>query len=188
MKSFSIGWNPDSIVIKLIGAFLLVMLPLCALSISITYYSSNQMQAEVERANESKVHFYYSHLEFELQRITGLVTEYSQDETLATFSTRIPIMSRYEVDSNLNNIYTKLKQIKETSPYISDVVYYVPEINKRVSAVVGLGMSPMRNGKVCWPLWAILRALYLNTKTSCIYCAVIPITWIAIFHLIFCWE
>ncbi|WP_339210679.1 histidine kinase [Paenibacillus sp. FSL L8-0333] len=138
MKSFSIGWNPDSIVIKLIGAFLLVMLPLCALSISITYYSSNQMQAEVERANESKVHFYYSHLEFELQRITGLVTEYSQDETLATFSTRIPIMSRYEVDSNLNNIYTKLKQIKETSPYISDVVYYVPEINKRVSAVVGV--------------------------------------------------
>lgn len=42
------------------------------------------------------------------------------------------------MDSNLNNIYTKLKQIKETSPYISDVVYYVPEINKRVSAAVGV--------------------------------------------------
>ncbi|OMD37059.1 sensor histidine kinase [Paenibacillus odorifer] len=138
MKPFSFRFNPNSIVIKLIGAFLLVMLPLCALSISITYYSSNQMQAEVERANESKLHFYYSHLEFELQRITGLVTEYSQDETLATFSTRIPIMSRYEVDSSLNSIYTKLKQIKETSPYISDVVYYVPEINKRVSTTEGI--------------------------------------------------
>lgn len=138
MKPFSFRFNPNSIVIKLIGAFLLVMLPLCALSISITYYSSNQMQAEVERANESKLHFYYSHLEFELQRITGLVTEYSQDETLATFSTRIPIMSRYEVDSSLNSIYTKLKQIKETSPYISDVVYYVPEINKRVSTTDGI--------------------------------------------------
>ncbi|MEK3658305.1 histidine kinase [Paenibacillus sp. FSL F4-0236] len=138
MKPFSIGWNPNSIVIKLIGAFLLVMLPLCALSISITYYSSNQMQAEVEQANESKLHFYYSHLEFELQRITGLVTEYSLDESLSTFSTRIPIMSRYEIDSNLNSIYTKLKQIKETSPYISDVVYYVPEINKRVSTTEGI--------------------------------------------------
>lgn len=138
MKPFSIRWNPNSIVIKLIGAFLLVMLPLCALSISITYYSSNQMQAEVEKANESKLHFYYSHLEFELQRITGLVTEYSLDESLSTFSTRIPIMSRYEIDSNLNNIYTKLKQIKETSPYISDVVYYVPEINKRVSTTEGI--------------------------------------------------
>lgn len=138
MKPFSIGWNTNSIVIKLIGAFLLVMLPLCVLSISITYYSSNQMQAEVEQANESKLHFYYSQLEFELRRITGLVTEYSQDESLSTFSTRIPIMSRYEVDSNLNNIYTKLKQVKETSPYISDVVYYVPSINKRVSAIDGV--------------------------------------------------
>jgi two-component system sensor histidine kinase YesM len=96
------------------------------------------MQAEVESANESKLHFYYSHLEFELQRITGLVTEYSQDETLAAFSTRIPIMSRYEVDSSLNSIHTKIKQIKETSPYIQDVVYYVPEINKRVSTTEGI--------------------------------------------------
>ena len=138
MKPFSIRWNPNSTVTKLIGAFLLVMLPLCILSIFITYYSSNQMQAEVERANESKLHFYHSHLEFELQRITGLVTEYSQDESLSTFSTRIPIMSQYEVDSNLINIYTKLKQIKETSPYIGDVVYYVPQINKRVSATIGV--------------------------------------------------
>lgn len=138
MKPFTIRWNPNSIVIKLIGAFLLVMLPLCVLSISITYYSSNQMQAEVERANESKLHFYYSHLEFELQRMTALVTEYSLDDALSTFSTRIPIMSRYEIDSNLNDILTKLLQVKETSPYISDVVYYVPQINKRVSAVDGI--------------------------------------------------
>lgn len=138
MKPFAIRWNPNSIVIKLIGAFLLVMLPLCVLSISITYYSSNQMQAEVERANESKLHFYYSHLEFELQRMTALVTEYSLDDALSTFSTRIPIMSRYEIDSNLNDILTKLLQIQQTSPYISDVVYYVPQINKRVSAVDGI--------------------------------------------------
>ncbi|MEK5026277.1 sensor histidine kinase [Paenibacillus sp. FSL M7-1046] len=138
MKSLSLRWNPNSIVVKLIGAFLLVMLPLCAISVSITYYSSNQMQAEVERANESKLHFYYSHLEFELQRMTALVTEYSLDEAFSTFSTRIPIMTRYEVDFNLNEIHTKLKQVKETSPYISDVVYYVPQIKKRVSAMDGI--------------------------------------------------
>ncbi|MNO83378.1 putative sensor-like histidine kinase [compost metagenome] len=124
------------------GVFLLVLLLLYTLSITITYYSSNQMQAEVERANESKLHFYHSHLEFELQRITGLVTEYSLDDALSSFSTRIPIMSRYDVDYNLNNIYSKLKQVKETSPYISDVVYYVPEINKRVSAEDGIRDVP----------------------------------------------
>ncbi|WP_151736613.1 sensor histidine kinase [Paenibacillus tengchongensis] len=142
MKMLWPRWNPNSIVVKLIGAFLLVMLPLCALSISTTYYSSNQMQAEVERANESKLHFYYSHLEFELRRMTALVTEYSLDEAFSTFSTRIPIMTQYEVDSNLNTIYGKLKQIKETSPYIGDVVYYVPQIGKKVSAADGITGDP----------------------------------------------
>ncbi|AEI40783.1 sensor histidine kinase [Paenibacillus mucilaginosus] len=131
-----------SIVAKLMAAFLLVVLPLCICSIWITYNSSKQMQQEIERANESKLHFYYSHLEFELNRITALVTEYAFDETLSTFSTRIPIMSPYEKAANLNWIHTKLKQIRETSPYIGDVVYYVPRIGKRVSAQEGITDVP----------------------------------------------
>ncbi|WNS43633.1 histidine kinase [Paenibacillus sp. MMS20-IR301] len=138
MKSKVYRLNRHSIVHKLLVAFLLVVLPLYILGISITFYSSKQMQAEVERANESKLQFYYSHLEFELQRITRLVEEYSVDDTLASFSARLPIMSQYEVDSNLNTIAVKLKQIRETSPYIGDVVYYLPEINKRVSVQDGV--------------------------------------------------
>ncbi|WP_019909047.1 sensor histidine kinase [Paenibacillus sp. HW567] len=137
-KSILFRWNRHSIVHKLLVAFLLVVLPLYILGISITFYSSNQMQAEVERANESKLRFYYSHLEFELQRITRLVAEYSIDDTLASFSARLPIMSQYEVDNTLNNVFTKLKQIRETSPYIADVVYYLPEINKEVSVQDGV--------------------------------------------------
>ncbi|OKP88225.1 sensor histidine kinase [Paenibacillus sp. P32E] len=138
MKSSILRWNRHSIVHKLLVAFLLVVLPLYVLGVSITFYSSNQMQAEVERANESKLRFYYSHLEFELQRITRLVAEYSIDDTLASLSARLPIMSQYEVDNNLNNIFTKLRQIRETSPYIADVVYFLPEINKEVSVQEGV--------------------------------------------------
>ncbi|MCZ8520987.1 MULTISPECIES: sensor histidine kinase [Paenibacillus] len=142
VKRFTHIWGTRSIVGKLMGAFLLVVLPLCICSIGITYNSSKQMQQEIERANESKLHFYYSHLEFELSRITALVTEYAFDETLSTFSTRIPIMSPYEKMANLNLIHLKLKQIRETSPYIGDVVYYVPGISKKVSAQDGIADVP----------------------------------------------
>lgn len=57
-------WKSKSIVVKLMGAFVLVILPLYVISIMITMSSSAQMQAEVERAHESKLHFYHSHLEF----------------------------------------------------------------------------------------------------------------------------
>lgn len=126
-----------SIVVKLMSAFVLVMLPLYTLGILLTQYSSSQMKDEVERANESKLNFYYSHLEFELERMSDLINEYAFDDTLSNFSTRVPIMNRYDRDYNLNIIYSKLKQIKETSPYIGDVVYYVPIIGKRVSALDG---------------------------------------------------
>lgn len=138
MKPNRLSWNRHSIVHKLLIAFLLVVLPLYILGISITFYSSRQMQEEVEQANISKLHFYHSHLNFELQRINGLVMEYSIDDSLAFFSSRLPIMSQYEVDNNLNLILKKLKQIRETSPYISDVIYYVPDIHKKVSVADGI--------------------------------------------------
>ncbi|WP_245947890.1 sensor histidine kinase [Paenibacillus sambharensis] len=137
-------WMPRSIVTKLMAAFVLVVFPLCAAGFIITSSSSNQMKTEIKRANESKLHFYYSHLEFELNRITSLVTEYSYDETLSSFSTRTPIMTAYEKAYTLNQIHIKLRQMKETSPYISDVVYYVPGIGKKVSATGGVSNVPAK--------------------------------------------
>ncbi|WP_413378279.1 sensor histidine kinase [Paenibacillus taichungensis] len=136
---FAVGtWKNASIVVKLMIAFVLVILPLYGISIMITHTSSKQMQSEVEKAHESKLYFYHNHLQFELERMSGLVTEFSFDETMSTLSTRAAIMSRYEVTSSLNNIHNKLGQIMVTSPYISDVVYYVPALHKRVSAVDGI--------------------------------------------------
>lgn len=131
-------WRESSIVVKLMIAFVLVILPLYGISIMITQLSSKQMQTEVEKAHESKLYFYHNHLQFELERMSALVTEFSFDEPMSTLSTRAAIMSRYEVTSSLNNIHNKLGQIMVTSPYISDVVYYVPALHKRVSAADGI--------------------------------------------------
>lgn len=138
MKYVRGSWKTNSIVFKLMIAFVLVILPLYGISILITHYSSTQMQIEVERAHESKLDFYHNHLQFELERMSGLVNEFSFDEPMSTLSTRAAIMSRYEVTSSLNDIHSKLSQILAASPYISDVVYYVPALHKRVSATDGI--------------------------------------------------
>ncbi|NUU76734.1 sensor histidine kinase [Paenibacillus xylanilyticus] len=138
MRFFGGSWKTNSIVVKLMIAFVLVILPLYGISILITHYSSKQMQTEVENAHDSKLHFYHNHLQFELERMSGLVNEFSFDETMSTLSTRAAIMSKYEITSSLNDIHKKLGQIMVTSPYISDVVYYVPALQKRVSAVDGI--------------------------------------------------
>lgn len=138
MRLLGGSWKTNSIVVKLMIAFVLVILPLYGSSIVITHNSSKQMQTEVENAHDSKLHFYHNHLQFELERMSSLVNEFSFDEPMSTLSTRAPIMSRYEITSSLNDIHKKLSQIMVTSPYISDVVYYVPALHKRVSAVDGI--------------------------------------------------
>lgn len=132
----SIRWN--SIIVKLIFAFLLVILPLYMLSIWSTFNSSGQMRGEIDRSNESVLLFHYANLQFELERMVDLISEYSIDRELSDFYTLSPIMSRYEVSKRLNDIMLKLRQMKSSSPYIEDVLYYLPGLDKRVSIVGGI--------------------------------------------------
>lgn len=136
-------WN--SIIIKLIIAFIVVILPLYVLSVILTSNSSGQMREEIENSNESVLLFHYSNLQFELNRMLTLIAEYSVDREIADFRTLIPVMSSYEVATRLNNISIKLRQMKASSSYIQDVYYYIPALHKVVS--VSNGVSDIQDEK-----------------------------------------
>ncbi len=129
-------WN--SLIIKVMITFFLVILPLYGLSISLTFNSSEQMREEIERTNESVLLSHFLSLQFELSRMKNLVGQFSQDEEISDFSTLLPIMNKYDIDQRLNNILLKLEQMKSSSPYIMDVLYYLPSLNKVVSVSNGI--------------------------------------------------
>ncbi|WP_426332929.1 sensor histidine kinase [Paenibacillus silvae] len=125
-------WN--SIMIKVFVAFVLVMLPLYILGIRSIFTGMNQMKAQIDAANISKLQFHYSHIEFEMSRISKQVTEASNNNLLNFFPTTYPVLNNYEVASAMNQIYIELRQILVSSPYIKDVIYYVPVAHKTISA------------------------------------------------------
>lgn len=129
-------WN--SILTKLIMAFVLVMLPLYALSIQATFIGSDQMKREIDKSNVSKLLFHYNHLEFELTRMSNLIKEYANDYEMVNFPTLYPALSEYDISVQLNDFYRKLRQIQVSSPYIEDVMYFVPAAGKRVSSLSGI--------------------------------------------------
>ncbi|GLX68446.1 sensor histidine kinase [Paenibacillus glycanilyticus] len=126
-------WN--SIFTKLFIAFFLVIIPLYGLGIWSTFIGSDQMRKEVDKSNISKLLFHNNHLEFEMTRISSLITEYSNDYELVGFPTEYPVLSPYEVSVRMNDIHRKLRQVQQSSPYIEDVIYYVPELGKKISAL-----------------------------------------------------
>lgn len=133
-------WN--SLIVKIMIVFFLVILPLYGLSVSLTYNSSGQMREEIERSNESVLYFYYSNFQLELARMTNLMSQYTIDAELSGFSTLAPIMTPYSISERFNSILLKLQQMKASSPYIEDVQYYIPSLGKRVSAADGVTDSP----------------------------------------------
>lgn len=110
------------------------MLPLYALGIWSTHIGSEQMRSEIENSNESKLRFHYLHLEFELSRLSKLLSEYSNDLEIANFPTDLPILGRYEIAEQMNDIYRKTRLIKESSGYIQEVKYFIPALGKTISS------------------------------------------------------
>ncbi|MGG4032953.1 sensor histidine kinase [Paenibacillus cisolokensis] len=133
------GWN--SLFVKMLLMFFVLIVPLYGLGVWFTSDSSRQMRAEIERSNESVLQFHYSNLEFELSKMNSLLLEYSFDGELSDFSAMAPIMSNYEIARRLNSIWLKLRQMQSSSPYIEDVRYYLPALGKVVSARGGVSDS-----------------------------------------------
>ncbi|MBB6731335.1 sensor histidine kinase [Cohnella zeiphila] len=136
----SAKWN--SLIMKVMVTFFLVILPLYGLSVTLTLNSSKQMREEIERTNESVLLSHFLRLQFELSRMNNLAGQFAQDEELSDFSALLPIMSSYQIAQRLNNILLKLDQMKSTSPYIQDVLYFLPALRKTVSAVNGISDDP----------------------------------------------
>ncbi|WJH33127.1 hypothetical protein N6H14_23620 [Paenibacillus sp. CC-CFT747] len=139
----------NSLFVKLMLTFFVLIVPLYGLSVWFTNNSSGQMREEIERSNESVLLFHYSTLQLELARMTSLLAEYSVDSQLADFSTFAPIMSNYEIDRRLNDILQKLRQMKSSSPYLEDVRYYLPLLNKVVSVRRGIADAPAAEWRGC---------------------------------------
>ncbi len=93
------------------------------------------MRKEIDKSNISKLLFHYNHLEFEMTRMSSLITEYSNDYEMVGFPAEYPVLNGYEVSVRMNEIHRKLRQVQQSSPYIEDVIYYVPVIGKKISAL-----------------------------------------------------
>ncbi|WNQ13577.1 sensor histidine kinase [Paenibacillus aurantius] len=154
----------NSLFVKLMLTFFVLIVPLYGLSVWFTNNSSGQMRGEIERSNESVLLFHYSTLQLELARMTSLLAEYSVDSQLADFSTFAPIMSNYEIDRRLNDILQKLRQMKSSSPYLEDVRYYLPLLNKVVSVRRGIADAPASEWRGLLASRANLRGNVLEYK------------------------
>jgi len=125
--------RPFSVYPKIVLVFLMVAMPLYILGFAMNQSGSNKVKAEIQQSLESRVHFYLSAFEAEFQRIVKLRNEYVYDGDLQEISVIAPVMTDYQLAEAVMRIVEKLKLLKSSSLYVSNIRVHIPLIEKTIS-------------------------------------------------------
>jgi len=132
-SSFHLFGRRLTILPKIILSFLVVLIPIEALSLMMNQSGLNKVQREISRSNASNVHFYLSSLETEINRILRLEREYiSSDDDFRKAGVIPESMDDYERGTTILRIENKLSILKGSSPYIKDIRIYFPRLGKTI--------------------------------------------------------
>ncbi|MBB6673800.1 sensor histidine kinase [Cohnella nanjingensis] len=123
-----------SIFSKLVLAFLLVLIPLNALSLSMNQSGSNSVRAEISKLMTSRVHFYMDSLETEFARIISQGQEYIVDDDLQRLSIASEVMSEINIWEATMRLKKRLELLKSSSPYIRNVSAFIPALDRTISS------------------------------------------------------
>jgi two-component system sensor histidine kinase YesM len=123
-----------STFLKVLVAFLLVLIPLYTISLALFARGAEALRKEVYASMQSKVAFSSRLLNSELGRVLRQQRSIANDLNIVFLSVAADSMSSYERFVAVRTLEDRLHDMKESSNEVSDVVAYIPLLGYRISA------------------------------------------------------
>ncbi|WP_138750807.1 sensor histidine kinase [Paenibacillus sinopodophylli] len=128
---------PNSIFIRLITTFLLIMIPIFLLGFYIYNWSVKTARDDISQSAETQVSTYLSDLENELERMKFLLYDSINDGNLNKLSVTWAAMGNVKRTESINLVQDRLTTIQNSSAYIRNVSAHVPSTGKSISSKEG---------------------------------------------------
>jgi len=129
----------NTIFIRLVTTFVLIMLPIILLGVYIYQWSIRTASDDISKTAVSQISFYLGDLENEIERMKllqyGLVEDTDLNMLAITWETMGDIARMEKITSVLNRIYS----LQNSSYYIHNVSVHIPPIAKTLSSLNGAG-------------------------------------------------
>ena len=122
-----------SVFLKIIIMFLVVILPLYALSVKIINTGSDSTKEEISKSAMNNLDFYLTSIEAEVKRARELQWEYTMDKDIELLSSSASVMTDFEKSQSIVGALKNLAVIKNSSVYIENVSAYIPSIDRTLS-------------------------------------------------------
>ncbi|MDQ1908995.1 histidine kinase [Paenibacillus sp. GD4] len=123
----------QSIYPKLLLSFVIVITPICLISLKMNEYGEKNVREKIEDSIQSRVSFYSRLLENEFSRITAMQEEYINDRMLRKLIFSDQVISDIERHEAIYAIHNQLERMVNTSPYIRSAGVYLPSSNRWIS-------------------------------------------------------
>ncbi|MBW7452998.1 histidine kinase [Paenibacillus sepulcri] len=132
----------SSIFAKLVGGFLLAIVPMYIAGIFMNELGSQSVKHEISQSLSARSNFFMHTFEQELRSTDLLIHDLSQDSDMQKLSTIAPAMSRLEYYQAFDRIQNKMRLLKSSNQYITTAEAYIPLIEKTIQETSYLTALP----------------------------------------------
>ncbi|MGN7454150.1 sensor histidine kinase [Paenibacillus pasadenensis] len=119
---------------KLVLSFLLLLVPLVAISLLMNAQSERLVRDEIIRSTQAKAASYMRVLEYDFGPLITLQQQYAFDDEIRALAYSSIIMSDQQYTESIQNVQKKLTTLKFMSSYVSDAFVLFPGLDRKVSA------------------------------------------------------
>jgi two-component system sensor histidine kinase YesM len=129
----------NTIFIRLIATFMLIMVPIILLGIYIYHWSIRTASEDISKTAISQISFYLNDLENEIDRMKLLQYGVLEDTDLNKLAITWETMGNIERMEKINSVLNRIITVQNSSNYILNVSAHIRPIAKSISALNGVG-------------------------------------------------
>ncbi|MNH98682.1 Sensor histidine kinase YpdA [compost metagenome] len=123
-----------TILTKLILTFMLTIIPLYVISLQMNHMGSQNVKDEILGSLDSRLHYYLTSFETEINRILRLQDQYSVDEDIEKLSVIPTSMTDYEVIDMQKRVQNKLLVLRNSSLFVEEASAYFPMMQRTLNS------------------------------------------------------
>lgn len=138
MKNRTEGRVRLGIFHKLVGTFLIIVIPLYIISLLMNDYGATIVRKEIANSMDQKSAYILDSLQTEITRVTELMRTFISDSDMNDLSIRAVSLTVYERTKAFNDLHAKITMLGTSSKYIREVFVMMPIPEKRVSSQRGV--------------------------------------------------
>lgn len=128
----------NTIFLRLIVTFLLIMLPILLSAVYLYHWVVQTASADITKTAAAQSAFYLTDLENEIERMKLLQFSLLEDDNLNELALAWETMATIDRTENMNSLMKRLYTVQNSSMYIKDVSVHIATINRTMSALGGV--------------------------------------------------